>query len=200
MKACVFDIETTALEGVGAGMIICACVRPLSTQRTRDFRLKFREDFNISEDGFLAKEETDLLGELVEELSKYDLLIGHNIVKFDLPYIRSRCYARGVPFDLRPFVYDTMQVWGRVKLRTVMNGYGKPTKSMAMIADFLGLDNGKTQIYPRRHWLTVWGNRKEREEAMQKILDHCQKDVRMNTQIYEIVLPMDDKGSIRRWS
>lgn len=198
MKSATFDIESTALEGVGAGIIVCACVRPYSTQRTRDFRLQYTE--KISDKGFLAQEETDLLIELVGELEKYDLLIGHNIAKFDLPYIRSRCYARGVPFDLHPLIYDTMQVWGRVKLRTVLNGYGKPTKSLAMIADFLGIDNVKTSIYPRDHWTTVWGNAEEREKSLQDILDHCRKDVRMNAQIYDIVLPMDDKAIIRRWS
>jgi hypothetical protein len=161
--------------------------------------LKYREEWNPGEDGFLEKEETDLLGELVEELSKYDLLIGHNIINFDLPYIRSRCQARGTTFFLHPFVYDTMPAWGRIKLRTVMNGFGKPSKSMAMIGDFLGIDNLKTSIFPRSWWMAVWGNAAEREDAMNNIMDHCRRDVRMNAQIYETILPLDEKGVIRRW-
>jgi hypothetical protein len=70
---------------------------------------------------------------------------------------------------------------------------------MDMIADFLGLDQLKTKIYPRSHWMTVWGNQAQREEAMKNIVDHCERDVRMNAQIYEIVMPLDEKGSIRRW-
>lgn len=199
MKCAVFDIETTALEGVGAGMILCACVRPLATGRTRTYRIQYREEWNPAEEGFLAAEETAFLEEFVEELAKYDLLIGHNIDGFDLPYLRGRCKDRGVKFFLNPFTYDTMKAWGRVRLRTVMNGFGKPTKSLDMIADFLGIEQMKTKIYPRAHWMTIWGSAAKREEAMQNLLDHCKRDVIMNANVYAEVMPMDDKGSIRRW-
>jgi len=199
MKAACFDIETTALEGVGAGMIICACVRPLATQRTRDFRLKYREDYNPKTEGFLQVEETDMLKELMDELGKYDLLIGQNIINFDLPFLRTRCYRRNIDFNLNPFVYDTVKAFGRVKFRTVLNGFGKPSKSLDMIADFLGVTQEKTKIYPVEHWMTVWGRDAEREESMRDILSHCQSDVRMTTKIYEIMLPYDNRGIIKRW-
>ena len=199
IKSACFDIETTALEGVGAGMTICACVRPLATQRTRDFRLKYRAEWDPKTEGFLQFEETEFLKELIEELAKYDLLIGQNIINFDLPYLRTRCYQRGLPYDLNPFVYDTMKAFGRVKFRTVLNGFGKPSKSLDMIADFLGVTQEKTKIYPVEHWMTVWGNDTKREESMQNILNHCRADVRMTTRIYEIMLPFDTKGLIRRW-
>lgn len=199
MKSCIFDIETTALEGVGAGILLCACVRSAATGKTTTLRLEYRDEWNPTDEGFMQTEETRLVEELIAELSKYDLLVGHNIEKFDLPYIRSRAKARNVPFFLEPFTYDTMKAWGRVKLRTVLNGYGKPTKSLDMIADFLGLDQLKTKIYPRSHWLTIWGNAKEREEAMQEIIDHCKRDVRMNHEIYDLILPEDVKASLKRW-
>ena len=128
MKSAVFDIETTAIEAVGAGMITCVCVRPLATKRTRTLRLKFNKEWNPSESGFLEKEETELLTEVCEELGKYDLLIGHNIVKFDIPFIRTRCYRRGIPFTLFPLVYDTMAAFGRTKFRTVNNFCGLSIK------------------------------------------------------------------------
>jgi hypothetical protein len=34
---------------------------------------------------------------------------------------------------------------------------------------------------------------------MNSIIDHCQKDVRMNTQVYELLLPYDEKVSMKRW-
>lgn len=178
--------------------MLCACVRTM-TGKTTTVRLEYREEWNPSDEGFLQTEETQLLQELIGELSKYDLLIGHNIEKFDLPYIRSRAQARNVPCFLQPFTYDTMKAFGRTKMRTVLNGYGKPSKSMDMIADFLALDQLKTKIYPRNHWLTIWGNASERETAMQDIIDHCKRDVRMNHEIYDMILPFDLKGSIRRW-
>ena len=192
-------METTALEGVGAGIMLCCCIRPYATQRTRTFRIKYRDDWKPSEDGFLQAEEADLLEEVIDELGKYHTLIGHNIEKFDLPYLRSRAQAHGMRFDLRPLTYDTLKAFGRVKLRTVMNGYGQPTKSMDMIADLLGLDQLKTKIYPRAHWLTIWGNQAQREEAMLNLIDHCERDVRLNSQIYDALLPEDRKAVFRRW-
>lgn len=199
MKACVFDIETTSLAAVGAGIVLCACVRPLSTGRTRDFRLKYRDDWNPKEEGFLQMEETALLTEVRDELAKYDLLIGQNINQFDLHHLRTRCYRRGLPFPLNPFTYDTMKAFGRTGFRTELNHFGKPCKSLDMIADFLGVDQLKTKIYPVEHWMTVWGNAAEREESMKEILDHCRRDVRMNWEIYNALLPYDMKAVIRRW-
>ena len=200
MKAAVFDIETSALEGIGAGILICACVRPLATGRTRTFRIDAYKYEQSPEFGFFDRQEKDLLSAVLEELAKYDLLIGHNIVNFDIGFLRTRAYRYSVPFQLNPFVYDTMPAFKRVKLRTVLNAVGKPTASLAMIADLLGLDQEKTAIYPAEHWQTIWGNDAQRLEALNYIVDHCVKDVRMNAQAYEILLPLDWKAKIGRWS
>ena len=199
MRSAVIDIETTALEGVGAGVILCACIRATTTGRVSTHRIEYRNEWNPSEEGFLQTEETNLLLSLINDMTNYDLLIGHNIDRFDLPYIRSRAQARQVPFFQNPFVYDTMRAFGRTKLRTVLNGYGQPSKSMAMIADFLGLDQLKTNIYPRQWWQSIWGNAEEREAAMQEIIDHCKRDVRTNHEIYDLLLQYDMKASIKRW-
>jgi uncharacterized protein YprB with RNaseH-like and TPR domain len=199
LKSACFDIETTALEGIGAGMLICACVRPLSTQRTRTFRLdayKYEPDPLF---GAFDRQEKDLLTALVDELKTYDLLIGHNIENFDLGFLRTRAYRHNVPFPLNPITYDTMKAFRRVRMRTVLNAIGKPTASLAMIADFLGVKQEKTSIFPVEHWKTIWGNEAERMDAMNSIIDHCQKDVRMNTQVYELLLPYDEKVSMKRW-
>lgn len=199
MKAAVFDIETTALEGIGAGILICACVRPLATNRTRTFRI---DTYRYEPDplfGFFDRQEKDLLVELVDELKKYDVLIGHNIENFDLGFLRTRAYRHNVPFPLNPITYDTMKAFRRVKMRTVLNAIGKPTASLAMIADFLGVKQEKTSIFPVEHWKTVWGSETERLDAMNSIIDHCVKDVRMNAQVYELLLPYDEKVSLRRW-
>jgi uncharacterized protein YprB with RNaseH-like and TPR domain len=199
LKSACFDIETTALEGIGAGMLICACVRPLATNRTRTFRLdayKYEPDPLF---GAFDRQEKDLLNELVDELKKYDLLIGHNIENFDLGFLRTRAYRHNVPFPLNPITYDTMKAFRRVRMRTVLNAIGKPTASLAMIADFLGVKQEKTSIFPVEHWKTIWGNEVERMDAMNSIIDHCVKDVRMNTQVYELLLPYDEKVSMKRW-
>ena len=199
MKSAVFDIETTDLAGVGAGVLLAACIRPLSTKRTRVYRLdsyKYEPD-NLF--GVFEREEKDLLTDILAELEKYDLLIGHNIEGFDLGFLRTRASVLGIPFRLEPFTYDTMKGFRRSKFRTRLNGFGKPSAALAMIADFLGIDQEKTSIYPVEWWAALWGTELKRIEAMNNIVDHCKKDVRMNHRVYEMILPHDKKGSIRRW-
>lgn len=200
MKTAVFDIETSALEGIGAGILICACVRPISTGRTRTYRLDQYEYKENPQHGFFERQERDLLNEVLAELRSYDLLVGHNIANFDMGFLRTRAYRHEVRFDLSPITYDTMQAFARVKLRTIANARtGKPAKSLDMIADLLGVTQEKTRIYPSEHWRNIWGNKRQRIEAMDNIVDHCQKDVRMNARIYEILLPQDNNLTLKRW-
>lgn len=199
MRSAVFDLETTSLEGVGAGMLICGCVRPLATNRTRVFRL---DEYEYKPDplfGVFDRQEKDLVTALLQELSKYDLLIGHNIENFDLGFLRTRAQRHNLPFYLNPLTYDTMKAFRRVRWRTVLNQIGKPTASLAMIADFLGVKQEKTAVYPVEWWSAIWGNDAQRLEALNNIVDHCAKDVRMNAQVYEIMLSHDVKARIARW-
>jgi DNA polymerase elongation subunit (family B) len=199
VKAAVFDIETSALEGIGAGVLLCICVRPVATQRTRTFRVdNYKYDFS-PEFGFFERQEKDMLVDVIDELKKYDVLVGHNIDNFDLGFLRTRAYRHNVPFPINPITYDTAKAFRRVKFRTVLNAIGKPSASLDMVADFMGIKQEKTKLYPVEHWQTVWGNEVQRMETMNNLVDHCLRDVRMNSQIYEILLPHDEKVTLKRW-
>ncbi len=199
METATFDIETTALEGIGSGLILCVCIRPWRSHTTRNFRLDYLDGWDSGIHGFLEVEETKLLTDVRDELLKYDLLVGQNIEAFDLAYIRTRCFKRGLAFDYNPFTYDVMKAFGRTRFRTPNNRFGKPSKSLGMIADLLGIEQEKTALYPDSHWLSIWGNAAEREEAMQDTLRHCQADVRMTEKAYRLLLPFDGKAILRRW-
>jgi DNA polymerase elongation subunit (family B) len=194
----VFDIETTDLAAVGAGMILCVCIRPFSTQRTRTFRLDTYEYEQDDAFGFFQRQEKDLLAAVFEELDKYDLWVGHNIYNFDIPYLRSRAYQHGIAWNTRPLFYDTLKGFRNSGFLTRQNGFGKPCASMDMVADFLGLDQLKTKLYPAQHWQNIWGNKKQRLEALNMLVDHCERDVRMNAAMYPILLANDPKVVIKR--
>ena len=197
MKTAIFDIETTDLAAVGAGMLVCVCIKPDDAE-IKSFRIdqyRFKPDDNF---GFLEREETALLNAVVGELKQYDLLVGHNIDKFDLPFLRSRAYRLNAPCELYPFTYDTCKAFRRVGLRTVLNGFGRPSAGLAHVADFFGIPQEKTGIYPVQHWQTIWGSSKERSEAMNNLIEHCEKDVRMNALVYPALLQQDMRASIKR--
>ena len=198
MRSAVFDIETTDLAAVGAGILLCVCIRPLSTGRTRTYRIDTYDKHKKNDHGFLEVEETEMMGEVIGELSQYDLLIGHNIDKFDIPYLRSRAFQLRRPFELWPFTYDTCKAFRRTGNRTVMNGFGKPSAGLAHVVDFFNIKQEKNGIYPVQHWMTVWGNKAQRIEAMNMLVEHCERDVRMNATIYPALLAMDTRAIIRR--
>ena len=66
------------------------------------------------------------------------------------------------------------------------------------MADFLGLKQEKTSIFPREHWQTVWGLGEERKLAMDNLVEHCVADVNMTEQVYWKLLKADPVWGIRR--
>jgi uncharacterized protein YprB with RNaseH-like and TPR domain len=198
MKAAVFDIETTDLCAVGSGIVLCVGIRPLTTNRTRIFRVDQFDYEPDDEHGILERQENDLLYAVFDELDKYDMLIGHNIDGFDIPYLRSRAYQHKASWWSHPLTYDTYKGFRRTGFLTRQNGFGKPCASMDMVADFLGLAQLKTKIYPAEWWASIWGNKKQRLEAMDAIVDHNERDVRLNAMMYPILLANDPKVIIKR--
>ena len=192
MRIATFDVECTDLAAVGPGIFLCAVVKPL-WEEPKTFRYDTHKK-TFSESERLALQDT--LG----EINKYDMIIGHNVEDFDLKWLRTRAYAIGVEFSAHPFTYDTMKAFRRVGYRTAINrNTGKPISSLAFVADCLGIDNLKTQIYPREHWQCVWGDGKRRSEAMDNLVSHCLGDVIMTEKIYSILLPADTRANIKRF-
>jgi uncharacterized protein YprB with RNaseH-like and TPR domain len=147
----------------------------------------------------LGKEIT-LLEALLHRLGQYDLWVGHNIDRFDVPWLRSRAIQLGVDGgeSLAPLTYDTCKAFRRVGFMTVRNAIGKPTASLAHVVDFYRLPQYKTAIYPNEWWETIWGDKPQRKAALDKVVDHCQRDVRNNAMIYPLLLRADRRAKIGR--
>ena len=182
-----FDIETSSLDAIGAGVLLCAVVRPLG---------KAAKVFRGDEMGCKWGQEKELVDAVTAELTGYDLLIGHNLIRFDVPWLRSRSvYFKTVELPKR-HVYDTMVGFKRLGFKTVPNHFGRPSAGLAHVVDFFGEDQEKTGLYPRHHWDIVWGDDRARAEAMGDLVNHCVADVRMTERIYWELLSRD-KANIR---
>ena len=189
-NACVFDIETTALEAVGAGMVLVAVVKPVGDARCRVFR--------IDRSGDEFGHEVNLLKKLFAELERYQLVIGHNIEGYDFPFIKTRARVLGIPFTHRPLVYDTLKGFKRTGFRTVLNKIGKPSAGLDMVVDGYGHLQRKTKIYPQAWWASVWGSVSDRSVAMTEMIEHCVRDVEMNEAIFWDVMVDDPNPTIKR--
>jgi uncharacterized protein YprB with RNaseH-like and TPR domain len=197
INSATFDIETTSLAAVGAGVLLVVCVRPTATQRTRVFRLDSYEYEKDDAFGLVEREETQLLKDVMDELSKYDVLIGHNVARFDVPYLKSRAFQRDL--SMPPFVvYDTLHAFRRTGYLTVQNRFGKPSAGLDMVADFLNIKQEKTKIYPRDWWESVWAKKITRLETMNEIVSHCQKDVRLNANVFPHLWKADPRPALKK--
>jgi uncharacterized protein YprB with RNaseH-like and TPR domain len=176
MQIAVFDIETTGLDAIGSGALLLAVIKPVNRGSTT---------LRADEVGCKPGNEKKLVAAVIAALEPFDILIGHNIFKFDIPWLNSRAVFFDLPQRVKPFaVYDTMRAFGRLNWKTVLNSYGKPTKALGHVIDFFGIEQEKTAIYPRAHWEAVWNNRGERIKTMDEIAAHCYADVRMTEKIY----------------
>jgi uncharacterized protein YprB with RNaseH-like and TPR domain len=189
-RVATFDIETTALDAVGAGVILCAVIKPLGGKE----KVLRYDAMHLS-----AGNDKKLVRAIVNELCKYDLLVGHNIFKFDWNFIKTRALIHNIPIPQRPYFYDTMQAFKRCGYLTVQNHFGKPTARLDMVVDMFGIKQRKTALYPRHHWQTVWGQKKTRKEAMNALVEHCVLDVEMNQDIYTRLFPLDTNCALKRF-
>ena len=188
-RVATFDIETTSLDAVGAGVILCAVIKP---QDGESVVLRYDELKQNPGNDFR------LVRQLLSELSQYEMLVGHNIERFDWNFIRTRAMIHGLPITFSPLAYDTLKAFKRTGFLTVPNMIGKPTGRLDHVVDMFGIPQMKTALYPREHWKTVWGNKAQRKEAMDKLVEHCVYDVHMNEQVFYSLYPYDKSCTLRR--
>lgn len=171
-KAAVFDIETTDFSATGyKGFLVCCSILPLEAPHPYTITLDF-DDHNDSE----------ALMRVLDELARYDLLIGHYISGYDLPWLDTRRQQYGLPGLRTWLIYDTYYEAKRQRIRS-------ERKSLAFLIDHFGLEGTKTAIYPR-----YWNNIRSKDygefsEARDAIVEHCEFDVLANRNVFWKLLP-----------
>ena len=204
MKTAVFDIEATDFDAVGAGLLVCAVVIPLDTLEPRVFRLDEYDKsilgwVDVERHGYLEREEKGILHDLFSFMGGYDLWVGHNIERFDIPYMKTRGMRRDVKFDHHPLTYDTFKAFRRLGIQTRPNGFGKPMAGLGAAADALNIrDGSKTAVYSGEWWMQIWGNKEARKTAFDAVVHHCIDDTRMNLGLYREIMPLDLRMNIKR--
>jgi DNA polymerase III epsilon subunit-like protein len=176
----VADIETISLnptEPKGAldaltGRIVC-------------IGLLIDDGEQITERAIIEQDEKLILERFWEALRPTDVLVGHNILEFDLPFIRQRSWVLGIlpsrTLDLRKYytgeVTDTMQVWTNW-------GYKKGvTLDNLGAALGCGVKTGHGQDVAR--W---WAAR-----DLRSIAAYCMDDVRLTYRVFCKLMYLPDR-------
>ena len=176
MKAAVFDIEVMDFSSGGLlKNMICTSILPLDSDDVITISLDFSD----------MGDDKRLLEEVVSELAEYDILIGHNIIAFDFNWINSRLMYHDLPpMPKRWLYYDTYQAAKRMAIKA-------RRKSLAFLGDYFHLEGDKTAVMPIAWQRAASRNRKEFRLGRDEIIDHCEKDVRLNRNLFCALYPRD---------
>jgi len=174
-RAAVFDIETTDFTATGnVGNLICCSILPLDSDAPHSHYIGFGHNH--------GQGDKELLEAVLNDLSQYDLLIGHYVLGFDLPWLQTRADHYGLPTLRRWLIFDTYNAARIQQIRS-------QRKSLAFLLDHFGLENLKTSIYPRL-WDDIRSpNRETFEYSRGQIVEHCELDVIANRMLFDRLMP-----------
>lgn len=183
IRACAFDLECSSLNADFG--VIGAAVLHFNDQR-RPVVLR-GDELNPKWYKGLRSDDSAIVRKVAELLQTADILVAHNGVQFDLPFLQSRLARWGLPyFQPRKFIDP---VWlARKHFRLSSN-------SLDAVCSHLGIE-GKTPV-SRRAWVEAFldGSR----AAMDEIVHHCKMDVKILVELVPYVKPycrqFDTRGS-----
>jgi len=131
---------------------------------------------NISETAIADEDEVKILTEFWDTIQPTDMLVGHNVLEFDLAFIRQRSWIFGIrpsrSVDLRKYysqdLFDTMQMWSNWGFRK-----GATLDALARALG-CGCKTGNGMDVAR--WWSV--------RDLSAIKEYCLEDVRLTYRVY----------------
>lgn len=176
LRGCVFDVEVTDFHAGGVrDHFICMSVMPLDKDEITTIKIAFSDN----------RDDRRCLKEARELLSQYQLIAGHYITGFDLPWLNSRLAYHGMECLSHKFmVFDTYQSAKRSCIKS-------DRKSLAFLVDFFRIPNEKTAIYPVEWSQIDSPDRKDFEYALVNITEHCESDIRMTRKLFDALWAVD---------
>lgn len=117
-------------------------------------------------------DDKELLIKLAEVINSADVLIGHNSMRFDTPWLRTRCLYHGIYLKRKINQIDTLQI--------ARYGYKFNSNRLDYIAKFLG---GKGKISTN---FQMWKDivLKNDKKALKDMVTYCCNDVTELEEIY----------------
>ena len=172
-----FDIETSNLSA-NFGIVLCAVIQPWQGKQ-----IVLRKD---EFDG-VNSDDSKLVGAVIQELNRYNVLIAHNGVRFDRPFLNTRAAKWGLePLSPRGNFVDPVFL-ARKHLRMSYNG-------LDTIAKYLHTKHQKTPLDPDL-WVTAVLD--QNKESLDQIVHHCKNDVFVLEEITEKLIGF--VGRINEW-
>lgn len=170
ITSCCFDIETSSLYPE-FGVVLVGVIKPDKG------KLKVYRADELNKDWKTRRSnDLEIVKQICDELSKYDILIAHNGQKFDIPFLRSRMSYWNLGQFPNKKVIDPYQI--------ARNKYRLSSNSLAALSEFFQTKVKKSSV-PGHIWVkaALDGDKK----AMDYIVDHCKRDVLALAELIDIV-------------
>lgn len=181
----VIDIETNSLNA-GFGVLLCMVGKTYSPNERRIFRA---DDYAPWQRGERANDR-DILSDILAWMEDLDIIIAHNGLRFDLPFIRTRAVVHGLPPVNFQKIIDPVQL--------ARQHFRFPSNSLNSISHVIGTHAEKTPLRPET-WARATLNGDK--AAMDEIVEHCVADVDVLEEIVwklrGYVKTIDKAGSYR---
>lgn len=162
-KIAFLDIESSNLRPA-FGIVFCWCIA-----NNQNNNIAF--DCVTKKDLFSPDEDKRIIKSCIEELKKYDRVVGHYSSKFDVPFIRTKAITHdpknAMGFPKYRELYST-DLWRVAKEKLLLH-----SNRQNVFAEMVSGQSQKTRIN-HKYWREgLQGN----EKALKYILQHCKIDV-----------------------
>lgn len=158
------DIETSNLNA-NYGIIITYCILDNDTDEIIENSIDISEIRNGNFDKRICRQ-------LIKDMFKFDVLKGYWSTGFDIPYMRARCLKWKLNFPVYKEI-DHKDVYYMVKRLLKIH-----SNSLEAATKFLGI-KGKNHVHGDQWMMALMCDGEIQKKAMDYILDHNRKDVRI---------------------
>lgn len=155
------DIESTGLNA-SFGRVLCAVAQFYGPDELKVWRADHYRDWKAGR----RSSDAELVTDILKGVEEADVVVAHNGVNFDLPFLRTRALIHGLPPVHPSKIVDPVQL-ARKTFRFHSN-------SLDAIASMIGTDFEKTRVEPR-YWVKALADGDK--ESLDYIVEHCEKDV-----------------------
>jgi len=181
----ILDLETSDLDADRAVIFCASYESSLEPGKVRTIR---QDKTNPLWKKGIRGDDRELVKQVCGLVRKHDVIVAHNGSRFDLPMLRTRALRWGLePLKEVKLVDPCSIAWRKFKLRS---------NRLGSIADFAGIKDRKTPL-DLSLWMDVALNGST--PGMNKIVEHCEADIRVLRGVLNFVKPfirvLDERGS-----
>jgi uncharacterized protein YprB with RNaseH-like and TPR domain len=165
----IFDIETTGLKANWSHMLSW-CMK----EHGKDI---IHEDLITSRE---ARDKNDkrIVKSAVEEIKKYDRIVGYYSTRFDVPYVRSRAINQGIEFPSYKDLYHTDLYY------VARSKFALHSNRLASICQFFGIEAKSHPMTPELWQRSGAGE----QDALDTIMLHNREDVVSTDAVFDLLL------------